>query len=196
MKLTEDQKKKLAGVLAGTAGVCYLIFQFVISAQKATLAGLEQQIASASDKAAKAEREVKSTQQVQDLLQARTEQLQAIESKMASGDLFFWSVSTVNGFLEQHKKVSIPKFTKPTEGEIGILPGFPYKAATFSVEGSAHYEDFGRFVAGFENEFPYLRLQNIELSPLSLGNPEPSKDPEKLGFKMDVVALIKPGSSR
>jgi len=183
-------------VAAGTVALCYLIFQFVISSQKATLQDLEQQILTASDKAGKAEREVKDTQPVQDRLQVRTEQLQAIETKMASGDLFFWSVSTINGFLEGHKKVSIPKFTKPAEGEVGLVPGFPYRKATFNVEGSARYEDFGRFVAEFENEFPFMRLQNLELSPLGANNTESAKEPEKLGFKMDIVALIKPGAAR
>ena len=74
-------------------------------------------------------------------------------------------------------------------GDVGLLAQFPYDAALFSVRGSAYFHDFGKFLADFENEFPYFRVQNISLTAGSEGAVGTE---EKLFFKMDVVALIKP----
>src|SRR5688500_12160576 len=138
IKLTEDQKKKLAGVAIATLVAAGAIWYFLISNQKATLADVKRKAEDAQEKATKAEKEVKNAAQVDEMLQSRTEQVRSIEETMASGDLFFWSVTTVNNLLTRHRGVNIPKFTKPTEGDVGLLPNFPYRAATFNVEGTAH----------------------------------------------------------
>ena len=54
--------------------------------------------------------------------------------------------------------------------------------------------DFGKFVADFENAFPYMRIQNIELDPNPSSSANPSNEPEKLGFKMEIVALVNPNA--
>jgi len=63
------------------------------------------------------------------------------------------------------------------------------------VRGTAYYHDLGKFIADFENAFPYVRLLNLEMEPVGL--PSPASNPEeqeKLSFKMDIVTLIKPTS--
>jgi hypothetical protein len=61
---------------------------------------------------------------------------------------------------------------------------------TLTVSGTAYYHDLGKFLADFENEFPHIRLVNldIQLSP-AVG------DTEKLVFKVDIVTLAKPNPS-
>ena len=73
-----------------------------------------------------------------------------------------------------------------------MLPQFPYKQASLTVSGSAYFYDFGPFLAGLENEFPYIRILNLSLEPI------PSLAPveqEKLAFKMEFVFLVKPGDA-
>jgi len=60
------------------------------------------------------------------------------------------------------------------------------------LRGTAYYHDFGRFVADFENAFPYMRIQNIELDPASASAASPQQEPEKLSFRLEIVALVNP----
>jgi hypothetical protein len=85
---------------------------------------------------------------------------------------------------------------KPSVGPVRLLPDFPYEAATFTVVGRGHYHDFGRFIAQFENEYPYYRLENIELTSRSLMTDSESTPAERemLDLKFNVVALLKPPS--
>ena len=77
---------------------------------------------------------------------------------------------------------------------MGCFPKFPYRAALFNVRGTAYYHDFGKFLADFENAFPYLRIQNIELDPNVSSAANTQSEPEKLAFKMEIVALVNPNS--
>ena len=70
----------------------------------------------------------------------------------------------------------------------------------FNVRGTAYYHDFGRFVADFENTYPYMRIQNIDLEPAgasastSTGPAGNAEDGERLAFKMEVITLVNPNS--
>ena len=75
----------------------------------------------------------------------------------------------------------------PSTGEMPMIPSFPYKQASVQVQGSAYYYDLGKFLADFENHFPYMRLQNLVLEPGGGG-----EDREKLSFHMDIITLVKP----
>ena len=61
-----------------------------------------------------------------------------------------------------------------------------------SITHRAAYHEFGRFVADFENAFPYMRIQNIELDPAAASNASAQSDQEKLAFKMEIVTLVNP----
>ena len=111
---------------------------------------------------------------------------------MASGDMYSWIILTVNTFKENYK-LDIPQFSREVPSEVGMFTKFPYRAAVFHVRGSAFYHDFGRFVADFENAFPYMRIQNIELDP-NASSANASNEPEKLAFKMEIVALVNPNA--
>jgi hypothetical protein len=109
-----------------------------------------------------------------------------METDMASGDLYSWVINTVRQFKAPYR-VDIPQFSPlgPTT-DVNLLPSFPYKQTTFSVQGTAYYHDFGRFLADFENQFPHVRVLN-----LSLDLDATSQDPERLSFRMDIAALIR-----
>jgi hypothetical protein len=67
----------------------------------------------------------------------------------------------------------------------------------FTVRGFAHYHEFGKFLADFENKYPYFRVQNILLETAAAASTDPAaaqRRKEQLSFRMDIVALIKPSS--
>ena len=103
----------------------------------------------------------------------------------------------MNTFKDKDEyKVEIPQFSKELQTEVGLFAKFPYRTAVFTLRGTAYFHDFGRFVADFENKFPHIRIQNIELDPIasSNGNGNHAEEPEKLAFKMEVVTLVNPNS--
>jgi len=73
---------------------------------------------------------------------------------------------------------------------MSLIPNFPYEQASITVAGRAHFHDFGRFVADFENQFPHIRVLNLDLDLDTV-----STQPEMLSFKMDIVTLVKPNPS-
>ena len=60
--------------------------------------------------------------------------------------------------------MAIDTYSQPEISDVGIIPKFPYRWATFHVKGSGYYQDLGRFFADFENNFPYFRVQNPVLT--------------------------------
>jgi Tfp pilus assembly protein PilO len=117
--------------------------------------------------------------------------LASLEEGMASGDPYSWAIDMVRRFRVAHR-VDVPVISQPVVSENTLLPDFPYKQASFALSGTGFYHDIGRFIADFENQFPEIRIVNLRLNPVaSLVNEEK----EKLEFKMDIVALMRPNPS-
>ena len=112
-----------------------------------------------------------------------------LEAGMASGDLYSWVINTIRGFKSPYQ-VEVPQFSpisQPTD--VNLLAKFPYKQVTLTLAGTAHYHELGRFIADFENEFPHIRVLNLDLQV----NASPAAgDAEKLMFKLDILTLVKP----
>ena len=53
---------------------------------------------------------------------------------------------------------------------------------------TGYYHDVGKFISDFENNFPHGRVVNLIVEPVSSADP----GNEKLSFRMDVIALVKP----
>ena len=97
----------------------------------------------------------------------------------------------VNSFNETHQAhIDIPQFSREVSCDIGMYGKFPYRAASFILRGTAFYHDFGRFVSDFENTFPYMRIQNIELEPNPVTTSANPDDAERLQFKIEVVTPV------
>ena len=195
--LTKNQRNRVILVALCTAAVLAGIVVAMIIPQRDNIASVTQRIAEQRSKNENAQRLVTSTDQLQHDLEAAAQKLKAAEGEMASGDMYSWVIQTVNKFREGYK-VEIPQFSREVACEVGVFPTFPYKAVLFNVRGTAYFHDFGRFLADFENRFPYLRVQNLELEPAAgsaanspPGTAEPS---EKLAFRMAIVALVNPQS--
>ena len=142
------------------------------------------------EKVESAQSTLKKASSVDTELETKTAQLKEIEAMMASGDLYSWAINTINRFLIPHNKVAIPSFNREVVANVNMIPRFPYMSATFQLKGVAYYHDFGKFLADFENSFPYAYVQNLELSPVI--TPANDEEREKLDIKFDLVTLIKP----
>ena len=189
-KISKAKKQQIVLVFIVTLGVIAGIWFFLVKSQSAKLASVRQKTQEMNDKVSKAENLLKKGDEIAAALEENVKELETIESGMASGDIYLWMINTINQF-NHARKVTFLDFPREILGEVGIIPKFPYKAATFSFKGNAYYHDLGRFLADLENKFPYFRVQNLELSP---GAKSAEGEAEKLNFKFEIVALIKPSS--
>lgn len=186
--LSKEKRDRIILVGVGTAMVVGLIWVLFINAQRRTLAVAQRKLDELQSRLANAERLLKQEEEIKAELQRRQEQLRAVEETMAPADKFTWLNQILTRFRLPYN-VEISEFGQPVEGAVQMFPEFPYKAATFTIRGSGYFHDLGKFFADFENNFPYVRLQNLELTPSTEVTLTSS---EKLTFKVDIVALVRP----
>jgi Tfp pilus assembly protein PilO len=193
--LPKEKRDQLILCLIGTIAVTAGLWYGLISTMRQGVEVMNKQNDEKKTKVVNAQRLVNSTSDLQKGLEQATAKLAVIEESMAAGDMYSWIILRVNKFRED-RKVEIPQFSREVRTEVGMFPKFPYKAAVFTVRGSAFYHDLGKFIADFENAFPHTYLQNIELEPASntSANSASGAHPELLTFKMEIVTLINPNS--
>lgn len=189
--LPKDKRDKLILVVLLTLALMAGLWYGLIGSQKKTIQEIARQTTEQQAKVNNAKRLVNSITELKAKAEASDARIRAIEQGMASGDMYSWIILTVNKFRAD-RKVEIPQFSREVATEVAVLPKFPYKAALFNLRGSAHYHEFGKFIADFENAFPFLRVQNVELEPAGETSANQSAEAERLAFKMEVVALINP----
>ncbi len=194
-KLPKEKRDQLILVcLLGLMALAGLYFG-LIRYQYSALARLKGQIDTANNRYNDVQTTVKRAIQIRAGLEQDTKTLVSLEESMAAGDLNYWAHKLIPSFTLNYK-VEIPQVStpQPADEKVVLLPDFPYKQVVFSIQGSAYYQELGRFVAGFENEFPYMRLMNMEIEPMPAVI-SGDKDKEKLGFRVNIIALVKPNPS-
>jgi Tfp pilus assembly protein PilO len=195
MKLSAEKRNRLILVILGSIVLGATIWYGVVRTRNAQIEQSVNKLAAAKDKLEKAQNRVKQAEQIEADMEEASRRLKTIEEGMAPGtDLFSWSYVLLDR-ARAGQELEVVEITRPQTNEVGVLPAFPYLAATFTVRGTAHYHDFGKFLADFENKFPYFYTQNLSLGTV----PEAGLDAgagrivkDKLFFKMDIVALIRP----
>ena len=194
-KLNREKRDRIILVTLGTVIAVAAIWQMVIANQIKNRKIVDDLAMKEEQKVANAQRLIGSARDVARNLEKYSGKLKSIENGMAAGDIYSWLIDTINKFKTAHSNVFIPQFSREVACDVGLLPGFPYKAAAFNLRGTAYFHDFGIFVADLENTFPFLRVQNVELEPAT--NPSTAAnskaDAERLSFRMEIVVLI--GSS-
>jgi hypothetical protein len=177
-------------VIILTIAIGFGLWYGIISTRQERLAEAKSNIRAAIDKLEKAKALVKQADKAEARVAAATNKLNVVEDAMASGDQYPWAILLLEKARTRHD-VKIIEVTRPVRGDVGLLAQFPYQAAIFTVRGAGHYHDFGKFLADFENSFPYFRIQNLSLAPGA--DSVVGSDAENLSFRMEIVALIKPG---
>ena len=197
--LSKEKRDQLILVVITTIALVVGIYLGLVKLQRRSLERIAYETAEQQTKVGNADRLVKSRAEFEKALETNVEKLKTIEQDMASGDMYSWIIMTINRFRAD-RKIDIPQFSREVATEVNVLPKFPYKAALFNIRGTAHFHDLGKFIADFENTFPYIRIQNIDMEPAtqtaanSTGTTGESDKSEKVAFKMELVALINPNA--
>ncbi len=189
-RLTKEKRTQLILVTLVVVGLMIGLGFGLIQSQYSKLGGLADRKATATQKLAQMQDAVKNSKRLEADLVESKKKLVELESDAASGDLYSWMINTIRRFKQAHK-VEIPQFGQlGAVSDVSLLPDFPYKQVSLTVAGSAHFHDFGRFLADFENQFPHVRVLNLTLDVDAA-----PQDQEMLAFKMEIVTLVKPTQS-
>ena len=202
-KLSKDKRDKLILTIIGVVGVLGILYTFILGAQKDALNGLEMQISAVKDKLAKAERLVKSEEIVERNLEESQKVLDEKVRDMApKGQYYYWFFKLLDEFRKNEGLNTgfIIDITQPEFIQMGLLPNFPFTAASFGVRINGEFQEVGRFIADLENNYPYFRVQNVRIGPqgaslAQAGREAANEGNEKLIVELRVVTLIKPGTT-
>lgn len=185
-KLSKDKRDRLILVCFATVGVAAALWLILIQSEREKLKQTRAETNNIADQIEGAKRLIAQEANFKQTLEGLGTELAERESGMASGDRFYWFVNMLNKFKIGYD-LEIPQISREVVSPVGLFPEFPYEAATFKVSGVGTYFEFGRFLKDFENKYPYIRVQNLELKPAEKGEKK-----ELVSFNMDIVTLIKP----
>jgi Tfp pilus assembly protein PilO len=202
MNLPKHKKTQIILIAAVVAVLCGGLWFGVIQSRNTALAGASSRLTKAQDRLTEAQKWLKNADEIKGEMETALKQLEEMEAQMprANDDLFAKSYAMLDKAKAGHA-VELREVARPEkkEGEkkkdVGLFSSFPYDVSVFSVSGVAHYHDFGKFLADFENNHPYCRVQNVTLGTVLETGAEGATGrlaKEKLAFRMDIVALIKP----
>ncbi|MDB6111014.1 MAG: hypothetical protein JWR69_2764 [Pedosphaera sp.] len=189
-KLSKEKRNQLILVAMGTVAAIAGLWYGLINYQRGKLQEVARKSADLQKEIDKTQKVVRDASQVDAALKEATAKLSVIETSMPAGDLFSWTVSRLKQFNVPSYKVNMPQIGLPVIGEVAMFPSFPYHQADVAVGGTAYYYDLGKFLADFENQFPYARIQNLFLEP---GGGE---EKEQLTFRMEILNLVKSSNAQ
>src|SRR5665213_553466 len=188
-RLPAAKRNQLIIVVVVTAALIGLVYFLLIGPQKKKNEQIASDIKAAQNDLQQKEDVIKKGEATSSKLTDVSLQLNHAEEDLASGDAYTWAYDLIRRFKAGYH-VDIPNVSQPTVGEVDLIPNFPYKQVKFSINGTAYYHDLGKFVAGFENTFPHMRLVNLSIEPAgTVANAS-----EELNFRIDVIALVKPNT--
>jgi hypothetical protein len=186
-KLSKEQREQLIGIAIGTVGLMAALWWFGVKSMQHDLAVTRQKSVEMQKKLHDAETLMHRGDEIGETLTNRSDILAKREAGLAPDrDTYAWLINTINGFIQSRKGVNIDSYSQAEISDAGMIPKFPYRWATFHLRGSGYYHDLGKFFADFENNFPYFRIQNLNLSV----NVGPAMEPEKLSATFDLIAPV------
>jgi len=174
-------------VAVATLALIALIYFFLIQPQNKKNSNL-----AADTKAAKAKWEqfktiIKQSNVTASQLNEISSQLYLAENDIATGDFYSWTYDTLRRFKANYR-LDIPTIGTPALSDVDLLPNLPYKQVKVTLNGSGYFHEIGKFFADFENNFPHMRLVNLQLEQTAGPGGTSS---ERLSFRTDVVVLVK-----
>lgn len=189
--MNQQKKQQLTLVVIGALALIAATYIVAIGPQRLKMSENEATNAEFGEKKSKADAMIAKEAEFKSDLEAVEKSLKDIEAQMAQGDVFLWMNARLREFKTKYNfKVDIPSVDRESRVPVGVLPDFPYQAALFRVTGTGHFHDIGSYVRTFENDHPFIRIQNIVMQPSPALNLEEKS--EKLSFSMELVTLIKP----
>jgi|ERR1041385_1155660 Tfp pilus assembly protein PilO len=194
-KMSKDKRDKLILICIGVVGIIAVLYFFVLTDLKDEQAMLAAKVTSLRDKIDKSQRILKRQSDFQANLDRLRKDLAEKEADMPRpAQDHSWFIKLMEDRRAKFD-LEIQDIRNPEAWDPGILPKFPFKATSFNVTLIGRYTDFGRFLADFENSFPYMRVQLMNITPdvqqAPPGMPQAGEDAGKLRFNFRVISLIK-----
>jgi len=191
-KLPDEKRNKLILVVVATLLVVAGLYFLLIKRQNENLLRLANRKVEVQASRRHVLETIRRAAEIETELARSRKALTETEADIASGDLYSWVINTLREFKAAYR-VNVPQFNPigPTT-DVNVLPQFPYKQATMSLAGTAHFHDFGRFLADLENQFPHIRVANLSLE---LNQSPAAEDQETVSFKLDLITLVKTNPS-
>lgn len=194
-KLSKDKRDKLILTIIAVVGIIAVVYFFVLTDMKDEHATLGTKIISTRDRIDKAERVIKRQATFNEEMAALKASLNTRQAAMPRpGEDHVWFLKIMEDRRGTYN-LDINEIRNPEAWDPGVLPNFPFKGVSFNVTLVGGYTDFGRFLADFENEFPYMRVQLMNVTPDAQpgppGQPQVAQDTGKLRFNFRVISLIK-----
>jgi Tfp pilus assembly protein PilO len=194
-KLSKDKRDKLILICIAAAGIIAVLYFFVLTDMQDEYATLGTRLISMRDKVSKSERLLKRQNDLNAQLEVARKALNERQAVMPRpGEDHVWFMKIME---ERRSKfnLDIGDIRNPEAWDAGVLPKFPFKAVAFNVSLIGGYTDFGRFLADFENTYPYMRVQLMNVSPdvpqAPPGTAQAGGEDRRLRFNFRVISLIK-----
>lgn len=188
-RLSKQKRDQLILVCIMTLAVLAALWFLLIRSQQESLQNLRTQKTTKDKKVGDMQDKVKSANAIKAQLDQVDARLAEKEQDMVSGDYYASLVNTVRKFKLRYN-LDIPQFSPAASvTDCDLLPKFPYKQVRIAISGTGYYEEIGKFIADFENEYATSRIVNLELTPY-VG---PVEAKEKLTFRMEIVSLVATG---
>jgi Tfp pilus assembly protein PilO len=188
-KLSKEKKSHLLLVAIITFAALASIGFGLVRYQKDQLAKLDERKEKLKAELSRMNDTIRRKGEIKKSMDVVIEKLDERELGMARGDLYAWFIDVIGRYKSGYK-LEIPQTSPATPAaRCTLIPKFPYNQSSVTIAGTGHYHDIGRFVADFENHYPFVRLLNLNIEPSSTAS---GADREKLSFRADIVALVKP----
>jgi Tfp pilus assembly protein PilO len=187
-RLPPAKRNQLIVVLLITAALIGMVYFLLILPQNEENRRLASNTGAEQAELQKIKAIIKQRDATDAALREISDELTRAEEDVATGDVYAWTYDTLRRFKST---IEIPSITQPIISDEDMLANFPYKQLRVTLVGTAFYHDLGKFVADFENKFPHMRVVNLSIEPASAGANGPT---EKLNFRLDVIALVRPNS--
>src|SRR3954462_15897546 len=195
-KLSKDKRDKLILICIGAAGIIAVLYFFVLTDMQDEHATLGTKLISMRDKVDKSQRLLKRQADLNARLEELRKELNERQIAMPRpGEDNVWFMKIMEDRRSKFN-LDIGDIRNPEAWDAGVLPKFPFKSVSFNATLIGGYTDFGRFLADFENNFPYMRVQLMNVStdvPVAPpGSPQAAMDDGgRLRFNFRVISLIK-----
>jgi hypothetical protein len=187
---TRASRQRVVQAVALSLSVLGVIYGLLVHPQQAELRESRREMADLALEADRARGATLMAEMARMDMNAASNKLALIESSMASGDVYLWTVKAFEKYQRMHD-IRFNAIDRPEIVKTGSLPAVPYQTARVVVSGHATYHQFGRFLADFENAYPFARLEDLELTA-PLFNRTHDEESERLQFILRVALLIKP----
>lgn len=200
-KLSKEKRDKLLLTCIGAGGIVAVLYFLIITDQKAEIAELQSKIVALRSKRDTSEKQTKRSGQAQADLEAARKVLAQKQTDMPrEGEDHVWFFRIMDDYRRKYD-LDVVEIKNPYATDAGVLPKFQFKAVALEVIMAGSYADFGRFLADFENTYPYMRVQLVSVTPefrtttttARAGESTASQGEatDKLRFNYKVISLIK-----